>query len=189
MRKLSLYDLALLLFSTTVFLVGLLSGLELGKGLNCQSCLEDMVGKEQLYKGCLFFLHNNIISIMYLLLGIFSMGTTTIFNLFANGLELGYSIDRALALGFSLNEVAMLLVPHGSLEVLGLILAGSTGIRIPVGIVLYLLRKRTQPISVNDLNFIYKTFLLSVILIFIAACIESSVTPVIAEEIIKRHAG
>lgn len=182
MKKLLIYDLMLLLFSTTVFLAGLLLGIELGKEFNYQSGLEDMVGRDQLYKGCLFFLYNNLLSIMYLLLGIFSMGTITVFNLFINGLELGYSIDRALALGFSLNEVAMLLMPHGSLEVLGLILAGSAGIRIPVSIVLYLIRKRTQPISVNDLNFIYKTSLLSVILVFIAACIESSITSVIAED-------
>lgn len=148
-----------------------------------------IIWRKYLHRDCTFFLFNNINSIILLLLGIFSMGTTTISNLFANGLELGFNISEALVSGLSLGEVIMLVVPHGSLEILGLMLAGSAGIRIPAGIILYLLGKGEYPVELGDLKFYYKAALLSLIFIVIAACVEANITLRIAEDILRRHTG
>ncbi len=83
----------------------------------------------------------------------------------------------------------MLVVPHGSLEILGLMLAGSAGIRIPAGIILYLLGKGEYPVELGDLKFYYKAALLSLIFIVIAACVEANITLRIAEDILRRHTG
>ncbi len=188
MRKLT-YNLSPLLISIIIFSVGFFLGLKLVVGTDHSSRFRKVMWKERLYKDCTFFPYNNMVSTILLLLGAFSMGSTTVTNLFANGLELGYSVRGALASGFSSEEVIMLVAPHGSFEILGFILAGSAGIRIPASIILYLLRKREQPVGPDDLRFYYRAALLSLIFIMIAACIEANVTLRIAEDILRQHAG
>ncbi len=183
------YNLLMLLIPLFIFSSGLFLGLNLPIAPYDVHQYRKTIRWKYLHRDCTFFLLNNISSIILILLGVLSMGTITISNLFANGLELGFDISEALFSGLSPSEVIMLVAPHGSLEILGFVLAGSAGIRIPAGILLYLLKKRDYPIKLDDLKFCYKAASISLILIVIAACIEANITIWIAEDILRRHTG
>ena len=66
---------------------------------------------------------------LMLLLGVVSAGAVTVVVLLGNGLALGQLIGFAGASGMSRVDVALLLLPHGVLEVGALCVAGAVGLQ------------------------------------------------------------
>ena len=84
-----------------------------------------------------FILRRNMTVFLILLLGAVSAGTVTVVVLLGNGLALGQLIGLAGVSGMSHVDVALLLLPHGVLEMGALCVAGAVGlqgIRFAVGI-------------------------------------------------------
>lgn len=76
-----------------------------------------------------FILRRNMTVFVMLLLGVVSAGAVTVVVLLGNGLALGQLIGFAGASGMSRVDVALLLLPHGVLEVGALCVAGAVGLQ------------------------------------------------------------
>ena len=71
---------------------------------------------------------NNLVAMLALLLGAVSLGLVTLFGLVLNGLVIGVVIGIAVQQVDPL-VVAMLIVPHGVLEIPALLVASAVGLR------------------------------------------------------------
>ncbi|ADT83567.1 hypothetical protein TERMP_00590 [Thermococcus barophilus MP] len=77
----------------------------------------------------------------------------------------------------------LLILPHGIFEIPAIIIAGAAGFKIPYELLRFALGKKEEIISEEDAKEFFKLFLISMILIFIAALIESTITAKIAESL------
>jgi uncharacterized membrane protein SpoIIM required for sporulation len=80
-------------------------------------------------KSALDIAHNNLLAASLLVCGFATFGVLTALLLCGNGLLVGTSIVAALNGGRTAAEVAAGLVPHGVLEVPGLLIAGMVGFK------------------------------------------------------------
>ena len=70
----------------------------------------------------------------------------------------------------------LLILPHGIFEIPAIIVAGAAGFKIPYEIIRYLLGRREQVLTREDIKEYLILALISVILIMIAAWIEANLT-------------
>ena len=89
---------------------------------------------------------------------------------------------EALSLN-NLNVFLLLTIPHGIFEIPGLIIAGSAGFKIPCELLKFALGKKKEMIAEGDAKEFFKLVGLSILLIFIAAVIESKITLKLAEQL------
>ena len=125
---------------------------------------------------------NNLKSCMINIIGgPFSLGASTLINLWMNGIIIGYPIGHT-------DEMALLLyvIPHGILELFGFIISGAAGFKIPYEIIRYLAGKKEQILTKEDIKEYLTLSLISIILIVIAAFVEAYVTPRIAGYFLNR---
>ena len=71
------------------------------------------------------FLNNSLYLISIYTLGTFSFGIFTITSFVYNGLVVGLYVKKAIAMGFSTQQVAGLLALHGPIEILAFLLGGA----------------------------------------------------------------
>jgi len=126
--------------------------------------------------GPLFFFVNNSRLAVALLVGSLSFGIVTILILFQNGALLGASL---VAMHRSVGPVtaAVIVTPHGVIEFLAFCLAAAAGLKAPYEIVLYLFEAEKTILQRSEVIDIIKLFVVSVVLLGIAAVVESRVTP------------
>jgi len=123
---------------------------------------------------------NNIKIITINILGGFTFSALTTLHLLYNGIMIGYETKLAL-IEDNLMTILVLILPHGIFEVPAIIIAGAAGFKIPYEIIRYLMGKKEQPLTKEDIKEYFKLALISIILIVIAAFVEAYVTPKIAE--------
>ncbi len=97
-------------------------------------------------------------------------------------MNLGALFYEALSLN-NLNVFLLLTIPHGIFEIPGLIIAGSAGFKIPCELLKFALGKKKEMIAEEDAKEFFKLVGLSILLIFIAAVIESKITLKLAEQL------
>jgi len=83
----------------------------------------------------------------------------------------------------------LLTLPHGIFEIPAIIIAGQAGFKIPYEIVRYLMGKKEQPLTKEDIKEYLTLALISIILIVIAAWIEANVTLKIAQAMLNSTKG
>jgi uncharacterized membrane protein SpoIIM required for sporulation len=131
-------------------------------------------------------LRNNLIVIIQLIVGALVFGLLTVINIVFNGLSFGFLVSRAFQKSLSLYAVASLTFPHGIFEIPAIIVAGAAGFKIPYEIVRYLMGKKEQPLTKEDIKEYITLALISIILIVIAAFVEAYITPRIAEYFLSK---
>jgi len=143
----------------------------------------EKIKKEVSFKSILI---NNIkIIILIITIGVVFIPLTLI-NLTYNGLTIGYLIGDSLKKGASFSQLAILTLPHGIFEIPAIIIAGAAGFKIPYEIIRYLVGKKEQILTKEDIKEYLTLALISIILIIIAAFVEAYVTPRIAEHFLSR---
>ncbi|CUX77087.1 Uncharacterized protein MJ0793 [Thermococcus chitonophagus] len=70
----------------------------------------------------------------------------------------------------------LLILPHGIFEIPGMIIAGAAGLKIPYEILRYALGRKEEIITGEDAKEFFKLVMISIVLIFIAAIVESTIT-------------
>ncbi|NJE26699.1 stage II sporulation protein M [Thermococcus sp. MV5] len=128
------------------------------------------------------FINNVKVIILLSFGGVLTLGGLTILNIVFNGIILGVMAHAYLYLG-SFRTFLLLILPHGIFEIPGLIIAGTAGFKIPYELLRFALGKKEETISKEDAKEFFKLVGISILLIFIAALIESTITIKIAERI------
>jgi len=129
------------------------------------------------------------LAIVYLLLGAAIFGSTTFIGLVINGLHFGIILKKSVMAGLTTRDVLILVIPHGIFEIPAIIVAGAAGFKIPYEIIRYLLGRRGQVLTREDIKEYLILALISIALILIAAWVEANVTLKMAEEIVNRTKG
>ena len=131
---------------------------------------------------------NNLTVIAILVLGGFIFGIPTLLNLFSNGYMFGI-IFAVYSKTFRIDQFLLLTLLHGIFEIPAIIIAGAAGFKIPYEIVRYLLGRKDQPLTKEDIKEYLTLAAISVILIVIAAWIEANVTLQIAKAMLNSTGG
>jgi stage II sporulation protein M len=129
-----------------------------------------------LYILLMIFLNNAFVSLVSLVLGI-ALGVLPILFIASNGYFVGvisYIVGQQKGFLF----ILLALLPHGVIELPMVFLSASIGLRLGHQVFLYLIGRPTEVIKefIRGLMFY---FLLIVPLLFVAAIIETFITPVI----------
>jgi len=174
-------------FSVFLFFLGFLLGLNLSEryeiphGVNLTPLLEYEFNTNLPSFGYIFL--NNFKVVLFLSFGgALTFGGLTILNLVFNGINLGTLFYEALILN-DVKTFFLLTLPHGIFEISGMIIAGTAGFKIPYEVLRFALGKKEEIISEEDAKEFFKLVFISIVLIFIAALIERTITVKIAESL------
>jgi uncharacterized membrane protein SpoIIM required for sporulation len=130
-------------------------------------------------------LKTNLMVIAQLLIGTVLFALLTFASLGINGYYLGMYTATAI-LDNSQSKFLIMIIPHGIFEIPAIIIAGAAGFKIPYEIVRYLMGKKEQPLTKEDIKEYLTLALISIVLIVIAAFVEAYITPRIAEYFLSR---
>lgn len=125
---------------------------------------------------------NNLTAMVVLLFGAVSVGLVTVFGLVLNGLVIGAVVGIAVQQVDPL-VVAMLIVPHGILEIPALLIAAAIGFRFARLTVRYIRGLEETLVTRRDLREAGWLVLTAALLIVVAAYVEANVTLELAERI------
>jgi len=125
---------------------------------------------------------NNLVAMVALSLGAVSLGLVTLFGLVLNGLLVGAVVGIAVQQVDPL-VVALLILPHGVLEIPALLVASTVGLRFARLTVRYIRGLEETLVTRRDLREAGWLMALSAVLILVAAYIEANVTLVLAERV------
>ena len=125
---------------------------------------------------------NNLVAMLALLLGAVSLGLVTLFGLVLNGLVIGVVIGIAVQQVDPL-VVAMLLVPHGVLEIPALLVASAVGLRFARLTVRYIRGLEATLLTRRDLREAGWLVAMSALFIVVGAYIEANLTLELAERV------
>ena len=125
---------------------------------------------------------NNLVAMVALSLGAVSLGLVTLFGLVLNGLLVGAVVGIAVQQVDPL-VVALLILPHGVLEIPALLVASTVGLRFARLTVRYIRGLEETLVTRRDLREAGWLMAFSAVLILVAAYIEANVTLVLAERV------
>ncbi|WP_324661556.1 stage II sporulation protein M [Haloarcula sediminis] len=125
---------------------------------------------------------NNLVAMLALALGAVSLGLVTVFGLVLNGLLIGAVVGIAVQQVDPL-VVAMLILPHGVLEIPALLVASAVGLRFARLTVRYIRGLEERLLTRRDLREAGWLLAISALLIVVAAYIEANVTIELAETV------
>ncbi len=176
----------LLIFSTFLFLIGGFLGFNSLNAPKSENMFCIYEKQNEIVPNFRFLFINNLKVILILSFGgVLTFGGLTIWSLIFNGIPLGLFLHSSWTLRHvgELKTFFLLIFPHGIFEIPGLIIAGSAGFKIPYEILRFVLDKKEEIITEEDAKEFFKLVGLSILLIFIAAVIESKITLKLAEQL------
>ncbi|QIC07160.1 stage II sporulation protein M [Brevibacillus sp. 7WMA2] len=138
------------------------------------------------------FMNNLMAAIMMLGMGTF-FAIFPIWGLFMNGAVLGYILTMPNPKGLSTWEILVYgILPHGVIEIVAILFAAGVGIRFGVlsfrsigALFAPQKRDRVKRDWGDSLRILWKTFILIVVMLFVAAVIESVITPQLLNPLVK----
>ena len=125
---------------------------------------------------------NNLVAMVALSLGAVSLGLVTVLGLVLNGLLIGAVVGIAVQQADPL-VVAMLIVPHGVLEIPALLAASAVGLRFGRLTVRYIRGREETLVTRRDLREAGWLLACSALLIVVAAYVEANLTLELAEAV------
>ncbi|ASJ15846.1 hypothetical protein A3L04_01530 [Thermococcus chitonophagus] len=180
----------LILFSFLLFFIGFIFGVSLSsqysvpENVNFKPILELL--RQKFSEESLCFIHifttNLKVALLLSFGGVLTFGGLTILNLIINSVNLGMLFYDSLLLG-ELKTFFLLILPHGIFEIPAIIIAGAAGFKIPYELLRYALGRKEEIITEEDAKEFFKLVAISIVLILIAALIESTITPKIAKSL------
>jgi len=135
----------LFLVSLSIFMAGML----IGASINSPQ-IEDH-RKKPLPETFDKILLNNLKIDFSIILGGSLFGSISLILLFINGLLLGTFAKTALSSKLSIIEYLALILPHGTLEIIGFLIAGAAGFKIPYEVTRYLLGRKDYILNKREL--------------------------------------
>lgn len=125
-------------------------------------------------------LSQNMKVFIILMVGILTLGVTSLFQLGVAGIWTGAHVASVAfsGAGLPLGTIVWFLIPHGIFELLGFWIAGSLGFR---GLIVFIrfLRGEGELLEKEELKRFYKLAVLSAFLLVLAAYVEAFITPAI----------
>lgn len=174
-----------ILFSFLVFILGFLWVLVISYKYNVSVSANVSPFLAQEFSRISFeriFLNNFWVVMLLSFGGVLTFGGLSFLNLLFNGANLGTIFYDAM-ISADMPLFLLLIFPHGIFEIPGLIIAGAAGFKIPYELLRFALSKKEEIITEEDAKEFFKLVSISILLIFIAAVIESTLTLWIAEKI------
>lgn len=120
---------------------------------------------------------NNLLVLVALVGGALTLGGLTISGLLYNGFVLGTVASSLDASGRSVLDVAVLIVPHATFELAGLLLGAVVGLAGGANVVRYLLGARRTVVTGAELRRGARLLGVATLLVVLGAVIEIHVTP------------
>lgn len=191
------FGIALLILLAGV-MVGMLNSTSLNSVLDQMIEQVKEISKEMQLENNVFttirviFMNNLMAAIMMLGMGIF-FAIFPVWGLFMNGAVLGYILTTTNAKGYSTWEMLVYgILPHGIIEIAAILLAAGLGIRFGVlsfrsvgSLFVPQKRDRVKRDWGDSLRILWKAFVLIVVMLLVAAIIESVITPQLLKLLIK----
>ncbi len=195
-----------LIITTCLFVVGALGGIFFSQDLIALlhpmlSSLEQkaaLMRQETANQLMVSLFNNNLIVSLMMLLGGFILGILPVIYVFLNGALVGYVISTVSSVSH-LNPFLVFLagvLPHGIFEIPAYLIASAFGLRITKVMVKTIVRsvrgdtQELDPMSPNSWRALFRdsvaVVLYVVILLVIAAFIESHVTPILLQSVLHR---
>lgn len=106
-----------------------------------------------------------------------TFGVIISLTLVFNGFVVGYAITNS---NRDLASSLLAVVPHGAVEIPAFVIAGAAGFWVPHGMVRYFTADRLDLVTMSDLRVSVGLFVLSCLLLLVAAWLEAVVTPIVA---------
>jgi len=107
-------------------------------------------------------------------------------SLLFSGFALGFTLKSLVTSGIDLGNSILLTAPHGIFEIPAIIIAGAAGFKIPYEVIRYLVGKKEQILTKEDIKEYLILSVISIILIVIAAWIEANITMRIAKAMLNK---
>lgn len=123
-----------------------------------------------------FILKNNLFFVSLLLAGTISLGIITFLNLLYNGVIFGAQVYSLVLAGCPVLFILLSTIPHGIFEIPGILCASTAGFKIPYELLQYFTNKKDHIINTGDLFDILMLIIIAIILIIMAAFVESTIT-------------
>ena len=117
------------------------------------------INNKSLFPNILF---SNLRIVLSMIVGAFIFSLPTIINLLYNGVLFGFLILYILRSNILL---IFLILPHGIFEIPAMMLAGAAGFKIPYEIIRYLMGKKEQLLTKEDIKEYLTLALISIVLI------------------------
>jgi len=178
-----------LVFSSLLLVIGFLLGLSLSEryeiphNINSAPLLKrEFKFNESMFSFYYIFFNNLKVILSLSFGGVLTFGGLTFLNLIVNGINLGIMSYAYLNLGKP-KTFFLLILPHGIFEIPAVIIAGAAGFKIPYELLRYALGRKEEIITEEDAKEFFKLVAISIVLIFIAALIESTITLKIAKSL------
>jgi len=128
---------------------------------------------------------NNVLVAVTLCSGWVLLGMPTVAGLVFNGYLLGRIATELVALGNDPVTVMLYVLPHGLLEIPGLLLSATVGLVPPVRFAQYIRGRRSTVVSRSEARSLILIVSLSLTLIVVAAAVEAWITGPLAEAITR----
>jgi stage II sporulation protein M len=123
-----------------------------------------------------YILKNNLLFISLLVSGTISLGIITFLNLLCNGFIFGAQACSLVLAGCPVLTILLSTIPHGIFEIPGILCAGTAGFKIPYELLQYFTNKKDHMIDTGDLLDILLLTIIAIILIIVAAFVESTIS-------------
>jgi stage II sporulation protein M len=128
------------------------------------------------YEMCLKLFANNLEACIFLFLGGASFGILTIFIMSLNGIVIG-AIMEIVHKDHSALFVAAALLPHGIFEIPAFIISGALGILLAQSLIAEWYGGEDAAVDARKFSRLFILYVLP--LVFVAACVEAFITPVV----------
>lgn len=180
----------LFLLSTSIYFIGFLLGIILVLSIhNIDSSvptttISSYSDAEKNMSDTRYILSNNLFYLSMLLAGSISLGIFTFVNLLYNGVLLGAQIYLLLTAGCPVYKILLCTVPHGIFEIPGILCASTAGFKLPYEVYRYFTNKKGQLFEKDDLLDILILAGIAVLLIVVAAFVESTITYYLVKHVI-----
>lgn len=173
-----------LVFSMFLFLIGVFLGFNSLNAPKSENMFCIYEKQNEIVPNFRFLFINNLKVILILSFGgVLTFGGLSIWSLIFNGIPLGLFLHSSWHLRHvgELKSFFLLIFPHGIFEIPALILAGAAGFKIPYELLRLVLGKKKEIITEEDAKEFFKLLGISIVLIFIAAIVEGTITMKIAD--------
>ena len=125
------------------------------------------------------YIKNNVYASLLLLTGLFTLGLTTAFFMFINGVIISDSIYVALKNNKDILHIIMSVLPHGIFEIPAIIICGALGFKSLVFCIRIMRGYKVSILSeIIDIGVLY---VIAVLLLCIAGMVEGKLLPFITK--------
>ncbi|AEI45611.1 stage II sporulation protein M [Paenibacillus mucilaginosus] len=167
-----------------VYLTGLVIGIWIGNGMDGTQAAQDPI---EMKSGAFSIALNNLFGVLILATGLVTLGLSTILVLFYNGSILGgVIITSSTVQELTPIEIATRLVPHGLIEIPGILLAAAAGFQTLKLLIAVIRCPDGEKVNYKKyIGSFLRLIVLSVVCIVVGAFVEAYLTKFLIDHLPK----